>query len=37
MRKHIVEVTLEDSETSVEDVIKVLGKAGYSVADYKSN
>lgn len=35
MDHHTVDVTLEDSETSVAAVIKVLGVAGYSVPDFE--
>jgi len=35
MDSHTVDVTLEDSQTSVAAVIKVLAVAGYSVPDFK--
>ena len=35
MDTHTVDVTLEDSQTSVTAVIKVLAGAGYSVPDFE--
>ncbi len=34
MNTHTVSLTLEDGETSVDAVIKVLAVAGYSVPDF---
>ena len=35
MDRHTVDVTLEDDQTSVAAVIKVLAVAGYSVPDFE--
>ena len=35
MSEHTVAVTFDDTETSVEAVIKVLGRSGYTVPEFK--
>ena len=34
MHEHTVTVTVDEDETSIDEIVDALGKAGYSVAGY---